>query len=49
MSNKKRLVVSCGDGKCIEILELQLEGKKRMTAKDFLAGNKIERSSIIGG
>lgn len=49
MSNKKRLVVSCGDGKCIEILELQLEGKKRMSAKDFLAGNKIELNSIIGG
>lgn len=49
MLNKKRLVVSCGDGKCIEILELQLEGKKRMSAKDFLAGNKIELNSIIGG
>lgn len=35
------VVVSCGDKKCIEILELQLEGKKRMCAKDFLLGHTI--------
>lgn len=35
------IVVSCGDKKCIEILELQLEGKKRMCAKDFLLGHTI--------
>ena len=30
VDNNKRLVVCCGDNKCIEILELQLDGKKRM-------------------
>jgi methionyl-tRNA formyltransferase len=33
----QRLFVGCGDG-AIEILELQLEGKRRMTAKEFLNG-----------
>ncbi|MGN0542729.1 MAG: methionyl-tRNA formyltransferase [Acutalibacteraceae bacterium] len=37
----KRLVVSCGDGKCIEILEIQAENKKAMSAADFLRGNPV--------
>ncbi|MFR5875971.1 MAG: methionyl-tRNA formyltransferase [Eubacterium sp.] len=48
VDNNKRLVVSCGDGRCIEILELQLEGKKRMDIKSFLAGNKIEINTVLG-
>ncbi|MFA6446993.1 MAG: methionyl-tRNA formyltransferase [Patescibacteria group bacterium] len=35
----EKLVVNCGDNKALEILELQPEGKKAMTAKQFLAGN----------
>lgn len=38
----KRLVVSCGDLNCIEILTLQAEGKKAMSASDFLRGNPVE-------
>lgn len=38
----KRLVVSCGDGKCIEILEIQAENKKAMSAADFLRGNPVK-------
>ena len=37
----KRLVVSCGDGNCIEILNLQADGKKAMSAVDFMRGNPI--------
>ncbi len=48
VDNNKKLVVSCGDGNCIEILELQPEGKKKMDAKSFLQGNKIEINSILG-
>ena len=47
-SNKK-LIVQCGDGKCIEILELQPEGKKRMDVKSFLLGNRIEEGTVLGG
>lgn len=48
MDNNARLVVSCGDGKCLEILELQADGKKRMDTKSFLMGNKIELSTVLG-
>ncbi len=47
MESDKRLIVCCGDGKCLEILELQPEGKKRMNAKAFLAGNSIKKGTII--
>jgi len=33
-----RLFVGCGRGTAIELLELQLEGKKRTSAQDFLRG-----------
>lgn len=40
------IVVATGDGKlCIK--ELQLEGKKRMTARDFLHGHKIEKRTVL--
>lgn len=48
VDNNKKLVVTCGDGKCLEILELQLDGKKRMDAKSFLAGNKVEIGTVLG-
>lgn len=35
-------LVSCKDNSIIEILELQLEGKKRMLATDFLRGNRLK-------
>lgn len=34
-------VVACGKG-TVEILELQLEGKKRMKIKDFLMGHRLQ-------
>lgn len=37
----RHLIVSCGDGECIEILNLQSEGKKAMSAADFMRGNPI--------
>ncbi len=37
---KSRLFVGVQDG-CLEILELQMEGKKRMTARDFLNGYRL--------
>lgn len=43
----KPLVVGCGNGS-VEICELQLEGKKRMTADAFLAGHKLNVGEIIG-
>lgn len=34
--------VACGDGKTVLVTELQPEGKKRMTAKAFLVGHKLQ-------
>lgn len=39
--------VKCGQG-CLRIEELQLEGKKRMPAADFLRGCRIEAGDILG-
>ena len=41
------ITVGCGDNKCIDIFELQLEGKKRMKAKDFLLGHKIPVGTVF--
>lgn len=34
----ERLIVGCGQGTSLELLELQLEGKKRTSAADFIRG-----------
>ena len=44
----KHFVVACGDGSCVEILELQAPGKKPMRACDFLRGNPVETGTVIG-
>lgn len=41
-------VVSCGDGSAVELLEVQLEGKKRMAAADFFRGHPVELSTVLG-
>ncbi len=43
-----RLFVACGDNRCIEITELQLEGKKRMLTSAFLNGYKLEKGLLLG-
>ena len=40
------LKVACGAG-CLQILELQLEGSKKMPARDFLLGRKINVGDIL--
>ena len=35
------LVISCKDGSAISLLEIQAEGSKRMSAKDYLIGHSI--------
>ena len=46
--SQRPFVVCCGDGASIEILEVQLEGKKRMSAEDFFRGHPIELSTTLG-
>ena len=40
LSSDKTIIIATGD-KALEIEELQLEGSKRMSAKEFLLGRKI--------
>ena len=43
---KKGLKVACGEG-ILLITELQMPGKRAMTAEDYLKGNKIETGIIL--
>ena len=43
---KNSFIVQTGDG-CLELLEVQLEGKKRMDAGSFLRGVKIEKGDCL--
>ncbi|HPU63829.1 MAG TPA: methionyl-tRNA formyltransferase [Mobilitalea sp.] len=45
--NKDSIVVMTGKD-ALEILELQLEGKKRLSADEFLRGYKIEKGIVLG-
>ena len=38
VDKSKNLVIACGDGNCIEILTIQPESKKAMSAADFIRG-----------
>lgn len=46
--NNSKLLVCCGDNKCIEIKELQLEGKKKMQAKVFVNGYDFSNDKTLG-
>jgi len=43
-----RLLVGCGQNTSIELLDLQLEGKKRTSAKDFLQGYRPKNEEKLG-
>jgi len=45
--DKDSITVACGNN-ALKIFELQLEGKKRMDTKSFLAGYKLEKGSLLG-
>lgn len=48
VGNTDELVVACGKGTTLRILELQPEGSKPMTAKQMLCGKPIPLGSPIG-
>lgn len=41
------LAVAGGDGRVLDIVELQPEGKRVMTAREFLAGRRVEAGSRV--
>jgi methionyl-tRNA formyltransferase len=40
-------VVQCGEGE-LELLEVQLEGRKRISASDFVNGQRVTENEILG-
>ncbi len=42
------LTVSCGNGTALRIVELQPEGKRKMSARDFLNGAKLAAGDLLG-
>ena len=43
-----RLIVGCGQRSALELIELQPEGKKRMTARDFIHGYRPHPGEKLG-
>jgi methionyl-tRNA formyltransferase len=42
------LVVACGGGTALRILEIQPEGRRTMTAREFLAGRRLTTADRFG-
>ena len=47
VQTKGGLLIACGDGGCLELLEVQLAGKKRMDAAAFLNGSGLVKDMIF--
>jgi methionyl-tRNA formyltransferase len=47
VGEKRRLYVACGDG-ALEVLEVQLEGRKKITAEAFLNGQHLSENEVLG-
>jgi methionyl-tRNA formyltransferase len=45
---KRRLSVACGEGTAIEPIEVQVEGRKRMSAEAFLNGHQLRGGETLG-
>ena len=45
--NNDSILVGTGDG-LLGLLEIQLEGKKKLIIRDFLKGNPIRKNSVLG-
>jgi methionyl-tRNA formyltransferase len=43
-----RLLVGCGQGTALELVEVQPEGKRRMSAADFLRGYQLNSGESLG-
>lgn len=46
-ADKENIYIKCGSG-YLKLNDVQIEGKKRMSAADFLKGKKIERGTAFG-
>jgi methionyl-tRNA formyltransferase len=44
----EKLFLGCADNTALELIEVQMEGKKRMTASEFLRGYQVRRGERLG-
>jgi methionyl-tRNA formyltransferase len=44
----ERLIVGCGEGTALELVEVQMEAKKRMGAAGFLRGYQVKSGERLG-
>ena len=45
---KKRLLIACGEASTLEGIEVQVEGRKRMSAEAFLNGHQVRDGEMLG-
>jgi methionyl-tRNA formyltransferase len=45
---KKRLLIACGGATMLEPIEVQVEGRKRMSAQAFLNGHQLKDGEMLG-
>jgi len=45
---KRRLLVACGNNSALELIEIQIEGRKRMPAQAFLNGHQLQQNETLG-
>lgn len=46
--DSSQFTVACGDGQGLQFMEIQPEGKRRMSAADFLRGTSLIQGEILG-
>lgn len=47
-TGKDRLLIQCGDASLLQVEELQLEGRRRMSTRDFLNGIRLDVGTRLG-
>jgi methionyl-tRNA formyltransferase len=47
MNENGLFIVCCGDGNAVELVEVQYEGGKRMSGRDFLRGHPADKDMIL--
>lgn len=48
IARRKRMFVACGHASTLELLEVQLDGRRRASAADFLNGQHIGDNQVLG-
>jgi methionyl-tRNA formyltransferase len=48
LAEKKRLLIICGGATALEALEVQVEGRKRMSVEAFLNGQRLDENEVLG-